>query len=150
MDIREATIRDRTDWLRIRRAQWPHASVKAHERDIEAGLSRQDGRCFVIVVDGRENIAYLECRIDSAGDEAESASVGCLEAWYIAPKYRFGGIGRGLLKLLNPWFQARGCSELTSHPELAGDVFSKTNTDGLVEDAPLFFNFGKRYSDEGV
>lgn len=150
MEIREATLRDRTDWLRIRRAQWPQASVKAHQRDIEAGLSGQDGRCFVIVEDGRENLAYLECRIDSAGDDAASASVGRVEAWYIAPKYRRGGIGRGLLKLLNPWFQARGCTELTPHPELAGDVFSKANTDGLVEDTPLFFSSSRRYSEDGV
>ena len=144
MEIREAKSRDRAAWVRIRRAIWPHASAKAHERDFDAALNREDGRCFVVVENDRDKVAYVECRIEAAGEDEASASVGHIEGWYIVPNYRAGGIGSILLKILNLWFQARGCSVLRPQLELADDVAFKANTDQPAQDTPLFFNFSKR------
>ena len=139
MEAREADNRDRESWLRIRRTIWPHASPGAHERDIDAGFARQDGRWFVVVVEDRDPIAYLECRLRPAEDGVEGAT-GRIEAWYIAPNYRAGGVGRALIGFLRSWFQVRGCERLDAHPDFTGDIPFRANMEDPPLDKPLFFN----------
>lgn len=139
MEAREADSRDRESWLRIRRAIWPHASPGAHERDIDAGFARRDGRVFVVVDEDRDPVAYLECRLCSAQDGGEGAT-GLIEAWYIAPNYRAGGVGRALIAFLRAWFQTRGCEGLEAHPDLAGDTAFRANMEDPPLDEPMFFN----------
>lgn len=164
MEARDAHSGDMESWLRIRRTIWPHASLKAHEKDIEAGFAREDGRRFVVVEEeGGAEVAFVECRMGlnesrlkedglqedglkegSAAEEGpaqygEEQCVGRIEAWYIVPKYRAGGIGRALLGFLREWFQPRGCTRLKAPADLSADVFSKANTDQPTYDIPMFF-----------
>lgn len=159
MEARDAHSGDMESWLRIRRTIWPHASLKAHQKDIEAGFAREDGRRFVVVEEeGGAEVAFVECRMGlnesrlkedglkegSAAEEGpaqygEEQCVGRIEAWYIVPKYRAGGIGRALLGFLREWFQPRGCTRLKAPADLSADVFSKANTDQPTYDIPMFF-----------
>lgn len=159
MEARDAHSGDMESWLRIRRTIWPHASLKAHQKDIEAGFAREDGRRFVVVEEeGGAEVAFVECRMGlnesrlkedglQEGRAAEEGSeqygeeecVGRIEAWYIVPKYRAGGIGRALLGFLREWFQPRGCTRLKAPADLSADVFSKANTDQPTYDIPMFF-----------
>ena len=143
MEARQANSRDRETWLHIRRTIWPRASPKAHEQDIEAGIAGEDGRRFVVVEEDNHKVAYVECRILPPDKDADS-SVGRIEAWYILPNYRAGGVGRALLAFLTMWFQARGCTSLTAHDDLAADTAFRANMDQPTLDKPLFFNFEKR------
>ena len=144
MEARDANPEDMESWLRIRRTIWPHASPGAHMEDIEAGLARKDGRRFVLIEEeGGAEVAFVECRMitrnEGPAGEGGDASEGCIEAWYIVPKYRAGGIGRALLNYLQEWFQPRGCSRLTAPKDLSADVFCRANTDQPIFDRPLFF-----------
>lgn len=145
MEARIARPKDRESWLRIRRTIWPHASAKAHEKEIDAGFAQEDGRRFVMVKEedgGR--VAYLECRLVPAEGDWEDA-VGRIEAWYIVPNFRAGGVGRALLRFLNMWFQARRfCASLTAHEDLSADVPFRANMDQPTLDSPMFFDFEKR------
>ena len=159
MEARDAHSGDMESWLRIRRTIWPHASLKAHEKDIEAGFAREDGRRFVVLEEeGGAEVAFVECRMglkedrlkedglregapaeDGLVEDAQAECVGRIEAWYIVPKYRVGGIGRALLAFLREWFQPRGCTRLKAPPEFSADVFLRANTDQPTYDIPMFF-----------
>ena len=139
MEAREANSRDRESWLRIRRTIWPHASPGAHKPDIDAGIAQRDGRIFVVVHEDRDPVAYLECRLHPNQDGGEGAT-SRIEAWYIEPNYRAGGVGRALIRFLRAWFQARGCEHLEAHADLAGDTAFRANMEDPPLDKPLFFN----------
>ena len=139
MEAREANSRDRESWLHIRRTIWPQASPSAHGRDIDAGFARQDGRWFVVVEEDSNPVAYLECRLSPAQDGGEG-STGRIEAWYIQPNNRAGGVGRALIKFLRAWFRVRGCESLEVHQDLAGDTAFRADWEDPPFDEPLFFN----------
>ncbi len=51
----------------------------------------------------------------------ETSPVGFLEGWYVAPEWRFRGIGRALVEAVAQWAQAQGCAELASDALLEND-----------------------------
>ena len=77
-------------------------------------LHAADGGMFVAEVGGElVGLAEASLRHDYVNGTT-SSPVGFLEAWYVAPAWRGRGVGRALLRAVEGWTRALGCTELAS------------------------------------
>lgn len=116
--IRNATSRDRDQWLIMRKALWPDCSDNKHTLEIEQILSSQ-GVVFVAEHEDAGLIGFAEISIRN--DHVEGASISpipYLEGWYVDDRFRGTGIGRSLIRAAERWSNQRGFAELASDAEV--------------------------------
>lgn len=116
--IREALRKDKTAWLRMRRALWPVCPEEKHALEIDQVLG-SDGVVFVAEnEDGRLiGFAEMSLRHDHV-DGATISPVPYLEGWFVDASFRNQGVGRALIGEVERWAIARGYTELASDAEL--------------------------------
>lgn len=134
MEIRPATERDKPLWLEVRRALWPLLSKEAHDQAISGLLSKESSGCFLVFHQDGVRMGYVEGRLldptarkDSgkgAGEGAEGGTgrIGVIESWYILPKFRQSDIGMHLLRAVESWFHAQGCTEVRSDGQIGTEA----------------------------
>ena len=106
---------DRGEWIRLRRALWPHHN--AGELEVEADAIEGAQEATPVFVAERPNgglCGMIEVAIRDHAVGCSTGRVGYLEAWYVEPEQRRQGIGRRLVERAEEWARDQGCTEIAS------------------------------------
>jgi aminoglycoside 6'-N-acetyltransferase I len=115
MRIRRVTEHDFSEWLRMRKALWPHHDPDELERELGRILERPDEQpVFVAERDSGGLCGMVEASIRRRAEECRTENVGYLEGWYVDPDVRRTGVGRQLVETAENWARGRGCREMAS------------------------------------
>ncbi|AKK68392.1 aminoglycoside 6'-N-acetyltransferase [Xanthomonas translucens] len=111
--IRAAVAADLRAWAALRVALWPD------ERDAFGGvveaLQREDAANFLAFASDGHAIGFADVTLrQDYVNGTDSSPVGFLEGWYVVPEWRGRGVGRALLRQVQEWTCAQGCSQLAS------------------------------------
>jgi aminoglycoside 6'-N-acetyltransferase I len=113
--VRLREPRDDAEWLRMRRALWPHDTKEAHQIDMAAWVARSDA--VVLVADrpdGQGLAGFAEVGTRLYADGCDTSPVAYLEGWYVDCDVRRQGIGAALVCAAEMWARERGYHELAS------------------------------------
>lgn len=119
MTIREATLRDRKDWARMRRALWPDCQGPRAALEMREQLS--DPKNFgVLVIDRGDGTlgGFIELALRDGVDGAARERTAYVEGWFVERELRRTGWGRRLVAAAERWARQRGMVELASDAEL--------------------------------
>jgi aminoglycoside 6'-N-acetyltransferase I len=83
VNLRNATPKDRTEWLRRRKALWDVCPDDQQEREIEEVLNSDTEVVFVVERPGGGLCGFLEAALRSRADGCDSTPVGYIEGWYV-------------------------------------------------------------------
>ncbi len=113
--IRALRETDRAEWLRLRRALWPHHDPTELEAEAE-GIAGHLVSTPVFVAEGPDGqlCGVVEVAIRTSALGCTTDRIGYLEAWYVEPECRRQGIGRALVERAEAWARAQGCTEMAS------------------------------------
>jgi aminoglycoside 6'-N-acetyltransferase I len=115
MVIREYTLTDQSEWLRMRHALWPEETPGLAAEDAAAWRARPDATVIVAVRhDGSGLAGFAEIGARDYADGCETSPVAYLEGWYVDPDLRRTGVGAALVHAAEAWAAARGYAELAS------------------------------------
>jgi aminoglycoside 6'-N-acetyltransferase I len=117
------------EWVRLRRALWPHASEQELRLEAAAILHRPDDQiAFIARGENATAIAFAEAtlRRDYVNGCATSP-VGFLEGLYVDPDFRTRGIARLLCDEVENWAVGLGCSEFASDVDLGNEASQKAH-----------------------
>lgn len=115
MIIRRVDPADEKEWLRLRVALWPDASLEEHRREMAPFLrDAQETAVFVVErPDGRLG-GFLEAGARSYAEGCDTSPVGYIEGWYVDADLRRQGLGRALVQAAETWARDRGLQEMAS------------------------------------
>jgi aminoglycoside 6'-N-acetyltransferase I len=115
MDVRLYTPSDRAEWLRMRRALWPHHAAAAEADDADAWRARPDAAVVVAARPGGGGLAgFADVGARAYADGCATSPVAYLEGWYVDPDARRSGVGAALVRAAEAWARDRGYAELAS------------------------------------
>jgi aminoglycoside 6'-N-acetyltransferase I len=122
--VRPVERRDAEQWLSLRCALWPEASVETHRQDIEAFLAgtAEEPQGVLVAEDGRRIVGFVELSIRAYAEGCSTNRVAYLEGWYVAPEFQRRGYGRALIAAAERWGIDRGCTEFASDTPLDNDL----------------------------
>ncbi len=122
MEIRPLHPDEYDDWLSLRERLWPDTP----REDLSSELTEivtDPSRNTVLVASLPEGlVGFVEVSIRDWAEGCETRMVGYIEAWYVVPERRIGGIGRRLVEAAEAWARARGCTEMGSDADLSNEV----------------------------
>ena len=113
--IRRLEESDRSEWIRLRRALWPHHD--ANELEVEANEMANTPETTPVFVAQRPDsglCGMIEVAIRDHAVGCTTDRVGYLEAWYVEPEWRRRGIGRRLVARAEEWARSLACTEMAS------------------------------------
>ena len=130
MAIRSVQPQDRSEWLRLRHALWPDATLEEHARDVERFLSgdrREPAEVLIAFDDKGHAVGFVELSIHNIVDSCSTDRVGYLEGWYVAPETRRKGVGAALVAAAEHWATQQGCREFASDAELNNEASQRAH-----------------------
>src|SRR5208282_2085012 len=89
VSVRRFQRSDFREWIRMRRALWPHAALSECRKDW--ALFRRRPSRFVIFVSERRNgqlQGFLEASLRDTAENCDTSPVGYIEGWYVDPDAR--------------------------------------------------------------
>ena len=125
--IREATVGDIGDLVRLSELLWPGHDAGVLEEELLCDLRDADAACFLSLRDadpndpgsGEEAAGFAWCRLRRDYVEGtESSPVGYLEGIFVDERFRGRGHARMLVGACEAWAVSKGCSEFASDCEL--------------------------------
>ncbi len=117
MEIRPVQPADTDEWLRMRLALWPDDPKKEAREiaDFFAGRSLPFLEAAFVCPRPNGGLCGLsEVAIHTEAPGCVTDRIGYLEAWYVDPDMRGGGIGRALAEAAENWARTQGCTEMAS------------------------------------
>jgi aminoglycoside 6'-N-acetyltransferase I len=115
IEIRPLRDSDRSEWLRLRHALWPHDTISDLEKEAGEILDRPEREVVFVAQrpDGRL-CGLVEVSIRKHAKGCATENVGYLEGWYVDPDRRRWGVGRRLVAAAEGWARSQGCREMGS------------------------------------
>lgn len=113
------------EWVRLRCALWPDASVEEHESEADRflGGDRHVAEEVFLALDQEGAAAgFIELSLRSHAAGCSSGRIAYVEGWYVDPAYRRHGLGAQLQQQAVVWARKRGCKELASDALLANTL----------------------------
>jgi aminoglycoside 6'-N-acetyltransferase I len=109
---------DAAEWLRMRLALWPDSAAEKEAEEIERFLAGYPlptlMAAFVGVRPEGGLCGLVEVAIHESAPGCATDRIGYIEAWYVDPDRRGGGLGRALVERAEAWARAAGCREMAS------------------------------------
>jgi len=109
------------DWVALRRALWPHATLREHRREAASLLARAgDAVAFLARADAdAAAIGFAEATLRrDYVNGCTTSPVAFLEGLHVRPARRRRGVARRLVGAVRAWAVDLGCSELASDADL--------------------------------
>ena len=122
MRIRQVTVSNDTDWLKLRKEFWPSCPEEEHAHDGEDLVSNPRKAAFVLCNDEGEAAAFVELALRKFVNGCSTSPVAFVEGIFVAPQERRHGWARQLLLVAEDWARSKGCSELASDVLLDNEV----------------------------
>jgi aminoglycoside 6'-N-acetyltransferase I len=143
LNIRRATLADRSEWLRMRRGLWPEDDLETLEHDMDKLLADPLTPVFVLErTDGKLG-AFIETGTRKYADGSLSSPVGYIEGWYVNDDLRGQGIGKALMQTAEDWARSIGLTEMASDTWLENEVSIKAHLSGGYEEVERLVHFLK-------
>jgi aminoglycoside 6'-N-acetyltransferase I len=123
VDIRELRTDEKDTWLGLRELLWPDFS--RDDLTTEQAVILDDphrNHVFVSALESGELVGFVEVSLRDWAEGCSTHPVGYIEAWYVKPRHRRGGVGRRLIEAAERWATSRGCVEMGSDAELGNEV----------------------------
>jgi len=119
--VRQATVDDTAEWLRMRRLLWPDDESDASRREMQHIIATEGSPVFVAVrLDGSLG-GFLEAGTRAYVDGCDTGPVGYIEGWFVEPDLRGHGVGRALVAAAEDWARSRGLREMGSDTQLTNE-----------------------------
>ena len=80
------------------------------------------GQVLVAELAGGRLGGFLEVSTRDYAEECESSPIAYIEAWYVEPELRRGGLGRALVEAAERWARGRGFREIASDTDLGNEL----------------------------
>jgi len=150
ISVRFARAGDREQLVRMRAALWPESSAEEHSEELASILAGKPPTVLPLVVLVAEAAdgtlaGFLEAGLRSHADGCnEGHTVGYVEGWYVAEKFRRCGIGAELLRAAEDWAREQGCAEMASDAQIENEVSQRTHEALGFEVASRSVNYRKR------
>jgi aminoglycoside 6'-N-acetyltransferase I len=144
--VRPVTPKDREDWLRLRSALWPGDGAE-HAREIARHFDEPSERWpqeALLATVGAEGVGLAEVSVRPYAEGCTTREVGYLEGWYVVPDHRGTGVGRALMRAVEEWARARGCTELASDADPGNEASHRAHAACGFEDVGLVRCYRKR------
>jgi aminoglycoside 6'-N-acetyltransferase I len=118
--IEQCTSIEKSGWLPLREALWPHCNAQRHLSDMSQALSKPKRFvAFVAYEKQNEPVGFVEASVRSDYvNGTESSPVAFLEGIYVVPNSRRQGIARALIATIEGWAVGVGCREFASDASL--------------------------------
>jgi aminoglycoside 6'-N-acetyltransferase I len=113
MQIRKATVKDKTAWVDLRTQLWPRANPDELRAEADKLLEVSNWAIFLAENEGKA-VGFIECSIRDKAPACETARIGYIEGWYVNPEFRQKGVGRRLVERGEQWARDMGCVEMAS------------------------------------
>jgi len=121
--VRQGTLIDLAEWIRIRALLWPECSVRDHRFDTERILKNSAEEIVFVADRGDAGLAgFIEARLRPYADGCDTSPVGFVEGWFVDADVRRRGVGAMLIAAAEAWAISRGCLEIASDTELHNEV----------------------------
>ena len=120
MTVRRLVRADRSQWLSMRQALWPHHDRSAHAAETAALLDHPEdfgARNYAVFISRAADattVGFAECTRRDSVTFTTASPVGYLEGIYVEPEHRRSGFGQKLMRGVEQWAAALGCSALAS------------------------------------
>ncbi|WP_431859665.1 aminoglycoside 6'-N-acetyltransferase [Azospirillum sp.] len=115
MHVETCTRESLDDWVRMRRALWPEASLSIHRAEAEAMLDGGRAAIRLARSPDAEWIGFAEATLrHDYVNGCETSPVAFLEGLYVRSDWRRRGVARLLVRSVVAWATAQGCRELAS------------------------------------
>lgn len=113
VEIRPLAEADRPKWQEMRSALWPDQDPEELAGELTDFLADPNQHALGAFADDRL-IGFAECSERPWGEECHTKPVAWLEAIYIEPDLRRGGVGASLVRAVEAWARGRNLRELGS------------------------------------
>jgi len=144
--VRPVSRSDAAAWKHMRRALWPGESGEELDREVEEffeGALPEPEAALLATDEAGEPIGVVELSIRPTAEGCRTNRVAYVEAWYVAPAARRGGVGRALIEAAEEWGRERGCEEIASDTEIANESSARAHAALGFEDAGVLRCFRK-------
>ena len=114
--VREVEPSDRPEWVRMRCALWPHATIEEHRADVAEMPGAQNPDLAAVFVGPRAEgglCGFLEMSIRSYAEGCDGPTP-YVEGWYTDADVRGQGVAAALIAAAERWARTRGYREMAS------------------------------------
>jgi aminoglycoside 6'-N-acetyltransferase I len=134
MKIRAYQDADWSAWLRMSQALFARYSADELAAGMREFKERPDAAVFIAERSDGSPAGFVEVGTRPYADGCETSPVAYVEAWYVDPDVRRGGVGRALLAAAEAWAREHGYCEMASDTQLDNAVgFAAHRGAGYVE-----------------
>ncbi|MEX0051051.1 GNAT family N-acetyltransferase [Clostridium butyricum] len=89
MKIREVSIQDFDEWLKLRYLLWSYHTLEELEKEMKEIYKRfKLDYMFYIAEDNGNIVGFIEVSIRETALGCKTKNVGFIEGWYVKPEYR--------------------------------------------------------------
>lgn len=113
--IRLLQDEDYAEWLRLRQALWPGASLEKQQGEMAELLAQREAMpVFVAQQADGKLCGMVEVAIRRKAPGCTTDKIGYLEGWFVDSAWREQGIGSQLVQVAENWARNQGCTEMAS------------------------------------
>lgn len=137
---------DMVRWWELRAALFPDEppeQLRSYPGDYQGDAEV----AFVWESDEGELAGFVEASIRRYADGCDTSPVGFLEAWYVVPELRRGGVGRALLAAAEEWVRSKGCTEMGSDTWASDDGARAAHVAVGFREVEMAIHFAKSLAD---
>ena len=146
MIIERCTSERFENWVQLRHALWPDATLEEHRRHAASIVNRTNDAIVYLACEEDGNVvAFAEATLRrDYVNGCSSSPVGFLEGLYVEVPYRGRGLARLLCNALEGWATGLGCSEFASDVLLHNEMGQKVHEALRFEESERVVFYVKR------
>ncbi len=141
--IRQATVADKTEWLRMRHLLWPDVEPEDLLQEMDRILADSLMPVFVLPRPDGTLGGFIEVGTRKYADGCITAPVGYIEGWFIDEDLRGKGLGHELVRTAEDWARSQGLREMASDTWLDNDLSIRAHLAMGYEEVERLIHFAK-------